>query len=439
MAEVDQVSLATKPELPPVVITYMGALKLYFSFKPLTHFEDQILSYLPFYPNPTETKRSQIINTPIDKDGNYIHEFFIENTQKPADNRQLDVVLVHGYGAALGFFYKNFDALTNVPGIRLHALDLLGFGLSSRPKFPNLKGDTVEDVLASEDFFIDSLESWRKAKGIDHFVLMGHSLGGYLSAAYYMKYGDGIVDKLVMISPVGIERTDLSFYATHERRPSIEIEAKLASTQGIDLTNEFTDHQQKQGTTPTSDTAPDNVSVSSDATDSDPTEFLNQVRKAPRIGSLLTRLWESNCSPFQIARLVGPISSKLISRWTYNRFGKLEDIEELRIINEYTTKILLAKGSGEFALTRILAPGAVAKLPMIERLPKRIKVKSLWLYGEVDWMSKEGGYQIVKNINEINKDNSDARAKFRILKNAGHHVYLDNASDFEYQVLKFIS
>ncbi|KAG7819139.1 hypothetical protein KL919_002842 [Ogataea angusta] len=420
-------------------VSYWDSLKLYWSFKPLSHYEDQILSFLPFYPNPTDKKRAEVINTLIDDKNNYIHEFLVENIEKTDGVEQLDIVLVHGYGAALGFFYANFDGLTKLPGTRLHAIDLPGFGLSSRPPFPNLKGDTADDVTKSEDFFIDAMEKWRIAKGLDRFILIGHSLGGYLSCCYYMKYGAGVVNKIVLVSPVGIERSDLSFYVTKEHALSIDKETELARREGIDLTNEFTDHQADHTQVEEVDDTNDVVSITSDSGETDTSSLMTQVRRAPQVGKLFTRLWERNYSPFQILRLFGPFAGRLVSGWTFNRFSHLQDPKTLLKINEYTAKTMLARGSGEFALTRLLAPGAVAKLPISERLPDKIKIKSLWLYGDVDWMSKEGGYEIVKEINEKNKDNENARAKFRIVKNAGHHVYLDNAPDFEYQVLKFIN
>ena len=53
-----------------------------------------------------------------------------------------DVVLIHGYAASLGLFIDNFDLLSSAPGIKIHAIDLLGFGFSSRPKFPSFPSET---------------------------------------------------------------------------------------------------------------------------------------------------------------------------------------------------------------------------------------------------------------------------------------------------------
>lgn len=40
------------------------------------------------------------------------------------------LVMVHGYGAGLGFFYRNYEPLTRIPGWKLYSLDMLGMGNS---------------------------------------------------------------------------------------------------------------------------------------------------------------------------------------------------------------------------------------------------------------------------------------------------------------------
>merc|ERR1712118_590182 len=89
-----------------------------------------------------------------------------------------------------------------------------GFGLSSRPDWDSYMkktepppSDLPQSVATAESWFVDSLESWRKAQKIDKMVLCGHSMGGYLSVAYSGRYPER-VEKLVLLSPVGVPYHD---------------------------------------------------------------------------------------------------------------------------------------------------------------------------------------------------------------------------------------
>ena len=85
-------------------------------------------------------------------------------------------------------------------------------GGSSRPiSFSkNLKTFSAMDVV---DYFVDNFEEWRKAlpkyykplrdKELTGFYILGHSLGGYLSCHYALRYPQH-VKKLVLLSPVGL-------------------------------------------------------------------------------------------------------------------------------------------------------------------------------------------------------------------------------------------
>lgn len=113
------------------------------------------------------------------------------------------IVVCHGYGAGMAFFYRNFHSLSQIPNSKIYALDWLGMGGSSRPdfKFKHTQKSSVQQVVKdSEDFFIEGLEEWRQIQKIEKMVLIGHSLGGYLSVAYALKYPQR-VEKLILVSP----------------------------------------------------------------------------------------------------------------------------------------------------------------------------------------------------------------------------------------------
>ncbi len=82
-------------------------------------------------------------------------------------------------------------------------------GLSSRPSADLLASPPSTPIAArvarAEHFFVDSLESWRIAVGVERMLLIGHSLGGYLSAAYSVRYPERL-SGLILMSPAGIPR-----------------------------------------------------------------------------------------------------------------------------------------------------------------------------------------------------------------------------------------
>ncbi|KAK3201549.1 hypothetical protein GRF29_185g1328952 [Pseudopithomyces chartarum] len=129
-----------------------------------------------------------------------LNEFSVERLGETVDD---NLVMLHGYGAGLGFFYRNFEALSRAPGWKVYALDLLGMGRSSRPAFKIHAKDKQDRITEAENFFIDALEEWRIKRGLDKFTLLGHSLGGYLACCYALKY-PGHLNKLILASPVGI-------------------------------------------------------------------------------------------------------------------------------------------------------------------------------------------------------------------------------------------
>lgn len=55
-------------------------------------------------------------------------------------------------------------------------------GLSSRPSY---EAGPAEEIL---DEFVETIEGFRKAIGFEKFYLAGHSLGGYISLGYSLKY-----------------------------------------------------------------------------------------------------------------------------------------------------------------------------------------------------------------------------------------------------------
>ncbi|XP_002665655.3 1-acylglycerol-3-phosphate O-acyltransferase ABHD5 [Danio rerio] len=104
------------------------------------------------------------------------------------------LVLLHGFGAAVGLWVLNLQALAQA-GRPVLALDLLGFGRSSRPVFST-------DPQQAEQQQVEALEHWRSQQRVESMILLGHHLGAYISAAYALAYPQR-VKHLILVEPWG--------------------------------------------------------------------------------------------------------------------------------------------------------------------------------------------------------------------------------------------
>lgn len=362
--------------------------------------------------------------------------------ERVGEEVQDTLVMVHGYGAGLGFFYKNFEPISRIRGLRLYALDMLGMGNSSRPPF-RIRAKTKDGkITEAEDWFIDALEEWRVKRNIERFTLLGHSLGGYLAVSYALKY-PGHLKKLILASPVGIPEDP---YA---------VNASMPEPEDSTLQNEFS--QDQQAVTQAHDPSPTS-SPSRDGSKPSPA--------APRrpLPGWLVWLWDANISPFSIVRMAGPLGPRIVSGWTSRRFNHLP-ADEAQALHEYAFSIFKQKGSGEYALAYILAPGAYARRPVINRIQdvgRRVIRQSddgkpvtetglpiVFMYGENDWMDPAGGLaaqeklaqarlEALRQATEEEKRAEKGSCRVLVVPKAGHHLYLDNPDSFNAMLEKEI-
>lgn len=384
--------------------------------------------------------------------GRALNEFSVERMGEQVED---NLVMLHGYGAGLGFFYRNFESLSRAEGWKVYALDLLGMGRSSRPNFRINAKDKEGKIQEAESWFVDALEEWRLKRGLDKFTLVGHSLGGYLAVAYALKY-PGHLNKLILASPVGIPEDP---NAVNEDMPD---------PQDSSMANEFTQDaaETRDGVKPST---------------GDNNNFMNQRKKNEaakqpqkrRLPGWLYYLWEANMiSPFTFVRWSGPFGPRLVSGWTSRRFSALPE-EEAQALHDYSYALFRQRGSSEYALAYLLAPGAFARSPMIRRIQgvgrqwiqphaaptadadtpptsdskRENGVPIVFMYGENDWMDVAGGFAAEEKIKHAREDallnaSSEERkrdqgeAKVVIIKKAGHHVYLDGWEQFNQVMLE---
>merc|ERR1711924_223641 len=198
-----------------------------------------------------------------------------------------------------GFFFSNVDANLAAEGgkyDRIVAFDWLGFGASSRPycRAPRHRWWSRSENSPA-DFFTDSLEEWRVEMGLERFTLLGHSLGGYLSARYAMKHGDRL-DGLILASPAGL------------------MEAPASPQDG-------------------------HISGA-------PPWWLSLVHTA----------WSANVTPGEIIRGLGRFrdGAATVENLVKRRFNDRWDARETKLISDYLWHITAQPPSGEYAMNSIL-------------------------------------------------------------------------------------
>ncbi|XP_062291729.1 1-acylglycerol-3-phosphate O-acyltransferase ABHD5-like isoform X1 [Scomber scombrus] len=163
-----------------------------------------LLSWLPSWcpTSPSQLKDAEekmlkSIKQPFSKqhvkisDGNYL--WTIAFSTQVQDRPTPPLVLLHGFGGGVALWAQNLDSLSSSGPV--YALDLLGFGRSSHTQFS-------PDPEGAEEQFVTALEAWREKVGLEEMVLLGHNLGGYLSAAYTLKYPHR-VKHLLLVEPWG--------------------------------------------------------------------------------------------------------------------------------------------------------------------------------------------------------------------------------------------
>lgn len=227
---------------------------------------------------------------------------FINTVTFDSEENAPTLVMVHGYGASQGFFFRNFDALAS--RFRVIAIDQLGWGGSSRPDF------TCKSTEETEAWFIDSFEEWRKAKNLSNFILLGHSFGGYVAAKYALQHPEH-VQHLILVGPAGF---------SSETEHSSEWLTKFRATWKGMLVNHLWE----------SNFTPQRI-----------------VRGLGPWGPGLVQRYTS-------------------ARFGSHSTGELLTEQESTLLTDYIYHTLAAKASGELCLKHIFSFGAFARKPLLQ-------------------------------------------------------------------------
>ncbi|KAL7461598.1 hypothetical protein ACHAXS_002016, partial [Conticribra weissflogii] len=289
------------------------------------------------------------------------------------------LVLLHGYANGSLYFYRNLMQLSHYHFPTIYALDMLGWGLSSRPDFAPVlirsrggnSGDakstkskrnnidentetsqlqpddqTKHKVSTNESFFVESLESWRQQHNLPKLTLAGHSMGGYLSVAYAEKYPQH-VERLILLSPVGVpQRSEEDDSKNQKRMNSMPLYVRM---------------------------------------------MVNTVRY----------LFDKGITPGSFLRSLPHSKSKaMVDSYVLNRLPAIDCDNERSVLSEYLYQNSMMPGSGEYALAGILMNDAFARIPLVHRIPKLVNcddgdgMEVHFIYGENDWMDYKGGLEV---------------------------------------------
>jgi len=342
-----------------------------------------------------------------------IHGVKVTNDQLNDKSLPPPLVLLHGYANGSLYFYRNFMGLSKYVG-SVYALDMLGWGLSSRPKFDLVSPPSSDDLPSSsssssslddstiatrnaESFFVESLESWRVQHNLSKMTLAGHSMGGYIATAYAERYPNR-VHKLILLSPVGVPHP-----------PSIEEQRTMMSNVPFYIRYMFK-----------------MVRYLFDSRGITPGDFLRSL-------------------PLYKSR-------EFVDSYINRRLPAITDVDERSVLGEYLYQNSMLPGSGEYCLTDILTSSAHARVPLVERIPHLVPAAAgpsdgleiHTIYGERDWMDYTGGFDAQRLCNarrlewETNGRVGQPPPKVFVhgIQNAGHLLMLDNNEEFNFAVIQ---
>jgi cardiolipin-specific phospholipase len=317
-----------------------------------------------------------------------IHSIHITSNNNSKNNTapksDTPLILLHGYMNGASYFYRNWGGLSRFFS-NIHALDWLGWGLSSRPAWklpPRLQaeqksGNSSDDddktgATEAENVFVESLEAWRKANRIDKMILAGHSMGGYVSVAYTERYPER-VERLILLSPVGVnEETETMHQQRLARRHALPLHWRLLW------------------------------------------RFMEFAFQRVTVGDFLR-----NC-------LTQKQSQAFAHRYVTGRLPAIQDPLEQAALSDYLYYSCMMPGSAEYAIHNFLKPSILAYRPLIRRIPN-LQVPSIgFIYGNHDWMDIEGGLQ----AQQLCSNKKTSHVQVLQVPNAGHLLMLDNPEAF---------
>ena len=293
------------------------------------------------------------------------------------------LVLIHGFASGLGIWTPCFDALSQLHPF--YALDLPGFGRSSRPTFS-------KDGTEVEFQYVQYIEEWREALGLECMLLLAHGLGGYLSTIYAMQYPDR-VHHLILVEPWGFTELPHNLAETDRLRSEdfdeLQYENQLPSwLQGMSSVMNFF-------------------------------QSFSIVRSMPTfVGQWLYKSMFAKPQKSSIGSLSedGELDLSMLAEENYF----WNDEESLKYM--YFCNTMKPTGEDAFKALNLLL--FWAKYPILKRLDHlHDKTPMSFIYGSQTTMDHKIGY-------EVYHMRPDSIVEVYLVENAGHNVFIDNPRHF---------
>ncbi|EAR91168.1 alpha/beta fold hydrolase (macronuclear) [Tetrahymena thermophila SB210] len=298
----------------------------------------------------------------------FIHTYVI------GENNQETLVMLHGFGGSSLTFYKMYKQLAT--RFRVFALDFIGMGLSDRQNF-----NVVENATQVINFFVNSIEQWRKVLGIQQFRIAGHSFGGYMAANYTVKYPSQVIETYLLSPMAGTKVTPENDLQSEERFQ----------------------------------------------------EFVNKQPFLRKWAMKYMRCQAENqkMTPGKLLKKWFIPGNYLLKRAVQSRL-KISDKTEAELWKNFLKNIFKLPQSTEHHIHDLVSmPGAQARLSIeqvVMESPNKIDVEFTIMFGDDDWMNKTGCQRLFKE--------NYLQGRVVEIKDAGHQLPFDQPDDITNKILE---
>jgi len=245
----------------------------------------------------------------------------------------------------------------------LYLVDMRGMGCSGRPIFP------AKTQAEAEKYIVEGIEIWRQKMGLEKMIICGHSLGGYM-ATKYAEYYPKHVSSVLLISPAGVWK-----------KPA-EFDAKLQS-----IVNN--------------------------------SGFIKKY-----LFKKVNSSWVPGNSPLELLRCFGPFATLLLN--IYMRFYGSLTKSERKDVKRYIFQILMKPGTGEYAMTHFLHPGAYGIDPL-EKTLNKLNIPISIYYGTRDWVAA---------TTPPDAQLTNPMIRQRKIKDASHQICTDKPKEIVEKILE---